>query len=99
MIENVMKEINWAIDCINYFVDPTIIKPDDVDFSHDDKNIIDNVTNTINNWNTLCEHSVTIDPNIQFITQTNTQLHNKTSVLINTSNILKMKLNSYLKHK
>jgi hypothetical protein len=53
VIENIMKEINCAVDCINYFVDPTISKPDDVDLTSDDKDIIHAATTTINNWNSL----------------------------------------------
>jgi len=99
VIENIMKEINCAIDCINYFVDPTISKPDDVDLTSDDKDIIHAATTTINNWNSLCEHGVSIElsnnPDIIFINQTNLNLHNKTNILKNASNMLKTKLDTF----
>ena len=99
VIENIMKEINCAVDCINYFVDPTISKPDDVDLTSDDKDIIHAATTTINNWNSLCEHGVSIElsnnPDIIFINQTNLDLHNKTNILKNASNMLKTKLDTF----
>jgi hypothetical protein len=99
IIQNVMGEINCAIDCINYFVEPTEQKPQDVDLSEDEKSIINKATITINNWNVLCEHGVTIaladDPNIQYIKDANDKLKQKTTILKNATTTLRNKLNNF----
>lgn len=100
IIENVMDEVNCAINYINHFVEPTEDKPINADLSEAEKNIIDKATITINNWNDISQHGVTIalnnDPNIKFIKNSNDQLKIKTSILKNASSKLRIKLNNIL---
>ena len=100
IIENVMDEVNCAINYINHFVEPTENKPTGADLSETEKNIIDKATITINNWNDISQHGVTIalnnDPNIRFIKNSNDQLKIKTSILKNASSKLRIKLNNIM---
>ena len=60
LLTNTMKEINCAIDHITYFVSPGSNVLEDALLSLYDKNIINNATATINNWNNLCDQGVSI---------------------------------------
>lgn len=95
-----MDEVNCAINYINHFVEPTENKPTGADLSETEKNIIDKATITINNWNDISQHGVTIalnnDPNIRFIKNSNDQLKIKTSILKNASSKLRIKLNNIM---
>jgi hypothetical protein len=98
IIEGVMGELNCAMNYMNNFVNPSDNLPN-AQLSQDDKNIIITAVNTIDNWNVLCEHGVSIalsdDTNIQYIKQVNTDIKNKALKLTNITNLLKSKLNVY----
>jgi hypothetical protein len=96
LLQNVMTEVNCAMNYINYFVSPTDTCLPAATLSHTDQNILTTAVSTINNWNTLCEHGVSIamtnDIDIKNIAQTNSDLSTKTSAIVNATNLLKAKL-------
>ena len=98
VIEGVMDELNCAMNYMNNFVNPSDNLPD-AQLSQDDKNIIITAVNTIDNWNILCKHGVSIalsdDRDIQYIKQVNTDIKNKALNLTNITNLLKSKLTVY----
>ena len=93
-----MAEVNCALTYINNFVshDANAAPLHDSVLSAADKNIIDTAVSTIDNWNVLCNQGVSIamthNPDIQNITQVNTELKTKTSTLRTYTNVLKAKL-------
>ena len=70
-----------------------------VDLSTQEQQIISSAVNTIDNWNTLCDQGITIalnnNPDIQYISQMNNDLKNKTNILKNATNALKNKFAFY----
>ena len=96
IIQGVMSEVNCAMQYINYFVSPTDTSLVDAQLSSDEKNILAQSVATINNWNILCEHGVSIamsnNVDIQYIQNTNIELKQKTVTLKNTVSTLKNKL-------
>ena len=99
VIEGVMSEVNCAMQYINYFVSPTDTGLVDAQLSAAEKNIITQSVATIENWNTLCEHGVSIamanNPDVQYIQTANTQLKQTTVTLKNTVATLKSKLAAF----
>jgi len=99
IIEGVMAEVNCAMQYIGHFVDASFAAPSDAELSTAEKNIIHKAVETIDNWNLLCEHgiSVALDNNtdIQFITQSSTELKNTSNVLKTATTNLKNKLAQY----
>ena len=101
VISNVMDELNCAMKYINNFVDPTLnpTVPIGADLSDAEKNIIKKAVSTIDNWNLLADHGVSIamsaDTDIQYINNANIEIKNKTSILKSTTNKLKSKLALY----
>jgi len=98
VLKEVMTEINCAIDCINYFVNPTTENvPDDVLLNISEKQMIDTAVSTINQWNVLCDQGITIAMNnnvdIQNINKLNNTLQCKTSSINNAISILTNKFN------
>jgi hypothetical protein len=98
VLENVMSELNCAINYINYFVDPTSFGNNlpDAKLSDAERNAIDKAVVTIENWNILAEQGVSIamsnNPDIQYINQANNDIKSKTTILRNVTNTLKTKL-------
>ena len=94
VLEDVMGEINCAMNYISNFVTPNPNLPK-AQLSNTDKNIISNAVNTIDNWNSLCEHGVSIalhdDTDIKYIKDANIELKNKTNQLRDVTNKLKAK--------
>lgn len=99
VIKGVMDEVNCAMQYINYFVDPTDASLNNAQLSAVDKNILVQSVATINNWNTLCEHGVSVamsnNVDIQYIQGVNLQMKQKTVTLKNTISTLKSKLAAY----
>ena len=99
VIKGVMDEVNCAMQYINYFVSPTDVSLNDAQLSFDEKNILTQSVATINSWNTLCEHGVSIamsnNADVQYIQGVNSQLKQKTITLKNTVSALKTKLASF----
>lgn len=98
IIEDVIGELNCAMNYMNNFVNPSENLPQ-AQLSQEDKNIITSAVNTIDNWNVLCEHGVSIalaeNSDIQYINQVNTEIKNKALNLTNITNLLKSKLHIY----
>ena len=97
VLEGVMDEINCAMNYINNFVnpDPTLVN---ANLSDKDKNIITKAVNTIENWNDLCDHGVSIaldnNTDIKYIKTANTDLLNKTNKLKDVTSKLRAKLSN-----
>ena len=91
-IQNVMSEVNCAMNYINYFVNPVGPAPVDANLSASDRNIITQAVLAIDNWSTLCDMGVTIamknDPDVIYISTASSQLKSKASVLTSNTAIL-----------
>jgi hypothetical protein len=100
ILGNVMDEINCAMNYITNFANPSDTPPIDSQLSNEEKNIISKAIETIDNWNVVCEHGVTIAMNnnndIQAIKDYNNSLKNSSSVLKNSITNLRAKLNGYM---
>lgn len=99
VLQGVMSEVNCAMNYMTYFVNPADTSLTAAKLSDNDKSVINNAVQTINNWNVLCEQGVTLtmanDVNIQGIASTNNQLKAKTNVLQSIKSTLQAKLASY----
>lgn len=99
VIKGVMDEVNCAMQYINYFVSPTDASLNNAQLSVVDKNILTQSVATINNWNSLCEHGVSIamanNTDVKYIQNINSQLKQKTVTLKQSVSTLKSKLALY----
>lgn len=99
VLQDVMDEVNCAMQYINYFVSPTDASLNGAQLSAVEKNIIAKSIDTIDSWNVLCEQGVSIamasDPDVQYIQQASSQLKNTTFNLKTITNTLKNKLASF----
>ena len=99
IIEGVMGEINCAMKYISHFVDASFNAPADAELSSEEKNIIDKAVETIDNWNLLCEHGISValenNTDIQYISNASEQLKTTSTVLKNATTNLKNKLANY----
>ena len=99
VVQDVMDEVNCAMEYIQYFVDPTS-KPalTSAQLSSTEKNIITKAVATIDSWNVLCDQGISIamanDPDVKFIQQSSTELKTTTRTLVSLTNNLKSKLAS-----
>jgi hypothetical protein len=99
VVQDVMDEVNCAMEYIQYFVDPTS-KPAlaSAQLSSTEKNIITKAVATIDSWNVLCDQGISIamanDPDVKFIQQSSTELKTTTRTLVSLTNNLKSKLAS-----
>lgn len=99
IVQDVMDDVNCAMEYIQYFVDPAS-KPSltSAQLSSTEKNIITNAVATIDSWNILCDQGISIamanDPDVQFIQQSSTELKTTTRTLVSLTNNLKSKLAS-----
>lgn len=99
VVQDVMDEVNCAMEYIQYFVDPTS-KPAlaSAQLSSTEKNIITKAVATIDSWNILCDQGISIamanDPDVQFIQQSSAELKTTTRTLVSLTNNLKSKLAS-----
>ena len=98
VIEGVMSELNCAMQYINHFVAPTG-NLHDADLSAAEKNIIAKSVDTIDNWNNLCEHGVSIamsdNVDIQYIQHASIALKQTTVNLKSAATTLKAKLAAF----
>ena len=100
ILNNVMSEVNCAMNYITNFVEVT--NPDLYDYklSPIEQNIISKAVDTIENWNVLCQEGVSITMNtnsaIVSINNNNQLLKNKTIQLKSLASTLKNKLNGYM---
>lgn len=102
ILSNVMTEINCAVDCINYFVNPTEDVPCGASLNESERQMIDTAVSTINQWNSLCQQGVTIAMNnnsdVKNISHINNTLKSKTASLTNAMAILNTTFNSMKLH-
>lgn len=100
VLNNVMDEINCAMNYINNFVSPSEEILIHSELSTEEKNIISKAVDTIENWNVVCEHGITIAMNnnedLKSIKQNNDSLKNSATILRNATTNLRNKLNSYM---
>lgn len=103
VIENVMDEIDCAMKYIQNFVEPSdpLSPLPDSQLSADEQNIISKAVDTINNWNTICDHGVTIamsnNPDVQYIRNASNTLKQNAFNLKKTTQNLKNKLKYYMR--
>ena len=94
VLTGVMDELNCAMNYIGNFVTPVDNLPN-AQLSNEDKYIISKAITTIDNWGVLCEHGVTIalsnSSDIQYLTQANNELKQKTNNLRNLTSTLRTK--------
>jgi hypothetical protein len=95
-----MDEVNCAMNYINNFVTPDA-NLSKAQLSDNDKNIINKAVNTIDNWNELCKHGVSIaladSSDLKYIKDANTELKDKTNKLKDVTSKLREKfLNLHL---
>jgi hypothetical protein len=78
---------------------PVPSAPSDAELSAEEKNIIDKAVETIDKWNLLCEHGISValenNTDIQYISQASDDLKNKSNVLKTATVNLKNKLAQY----
>ena len=98
-MENVVGEMNCAMKYINYFVLPGETSLASAELSLEEKNIINKAVDTIDSWNIICNHGVSIamanNADIQYIQTTSSQLKQTTVTLKKSIDDLRIKLNSY----
>jgi hypothetical protein len=97
IIEDVMDEVNCAMQYINYFVDPSSNPTlGNASLDANEKNIIAKSVDTINNWNTLCEYGVSIamssNVDVQNIQHASSQLKSSSVALRNAASTLRSKI-------
>jgi hypothetical protein len=99
ILQSVMTEINCAVDCINYFANPTSDIPTGAELEKNERDIIDAAVNSIKQWNILCEQGVTIamsnNPDVQNITRMNSAIKTKTSSISHATAVLSTKFSSF----
>jgi len=99
IVEGVIGEVNCAMKYIGHFVDASFSAPADAELSAEEKNIINKAVQTIDNWNLLCEHGISVtlenNPDIQYIAHASEQLKTTSSVLKTATTTLKNKLAQY----
>jgi hypothetical protein len=99
LLEQVVGQVNCAMNYINHFVDSSQPASAAADLSPEEKDIINQAVNTIDNWNVLCEQGVSIamssNPDIQYMTTASNQFKTTAQTLKNTTNLLKIKLANY----
>ena len=103
-IEDVMNEVNCAMNYVNYFVSPedaslNSLQLTNAQLSPAEKNIISKSVETIDNWNNLCQYGVSIamsnDVDIQYIQNASNQLKQTTISVKNNCSVLRTKLANY----
>jgi hypothetical protein len=100
VLEGVMDEIRCAMRYIGHFVSPDLSAvPVDANLSVQEKNIISEAVSTIDNWNVICEHGISIamenNPDVVYITQASNELKQTTNDLKRATSILRNKFATF----
>jgi hypothetical protein len=99
VVEEVMTEVNCAMNYISHFVNPVTPKPYGSDLSLVEKNIIDKAVDTIENWSVLCDQGVSLamnnSPDVVYIKSANQELKAKSDVMKANISSLRTKLFTY----
>ena len=100
ILNDVMDEINCAMNYITNFVNPVSPNLVNAELSVEEKNIISKAVDTIDNWNLVCEHGITIAMNnnddLNSIKRNNESLKTSANVLKTATSSLRSKLNAYM---
>ena len=98
VVEDVMGDLNCAMNYVNYFVNPTDTTLVKAKLSDADQNVINTAVSTINNWNILCEQGVSIsmnnNPDITYLKNANDSLKAKALTMQGVTSLLRSKLAS-----
>ena len=98
IINEVSDEVDCAMQYINNFVTPNS-NLQNAELSSADKLIIHKATTTINSWNSIVEHGVSVtmaeNQNMKYIKQQNTNYIERASLLRTTTTNLRNKFNFY----
>jgi hypothetical protein len=99
IVQDVVSNLNCAMDYVNYFVNPTVPIPEQAALSATEKTIISAATSTIENWRLLCEQDLTIsmanNPDVVAMKQFNQQLSLKSAQVRNNVLSLRAKLSQF----
>lgn len=99
VVEDVMSEINCAMNYISHFVNPAEPAPTGSDLSAVEKNVIEKAVDTIENWSILCDQGVSVamnnSPDIVFIKNANAELKSKSNLMKSNISSLRTKLSAY----
>lgn len=100
VLGDVMVEINCAMNYITHFVSPNEQTLELSELSSEEKNIIAKAVDTIDNWNTVCEHGISVAMNnnedVKAIESYNNNIKISANILRRATNNLRTKLNSYM---
>lgn len=100
VLSDVMDEINCAMNYITHFVSPTEQTLPLSELSSEEKNIIAKAVDTIDNWNTVCEHGISVAMNnnddVKAIENYNNDIKISANILRRATSNLRTKLNSYM---
>ena len=100
VLSDVMDEINCAMNYITHFVSPTEQTLPLAELSSEEKNIIAKAVDTIDNWNTVCEHGISVAMNnnddVKAIENYNNNIKISANILRRATSNLRTKLNSYM---
>lgn len=101
VLGDVMDEINCAMNYITHFVSPSANQTlSKAELSAEEKNIIEKAVDTIENWNNVCEHgiSVAMDNNVDVkaIQSYNQSIKNSANILRTATSGLRSKLNAFM---
>ena len=95
-----MGEINCAMNYITYFVSPTDEALSYSELSTEEKNIIAKAVDTIDNWNNVCEHGISVAMNnnddVKAIESYNQNIKISANILRRATSNLRNKLNTYM---
>jgi hypothetical protein len=100
VLNDVMGEINCAMNYITNFVSPSSELLQNSELSPEEKNIIAKAVDTIDNWNSVCEHGISVAMNnnddVKAIESYNESIKVSANILRRATNNLRSKLNTYM---
>jgi hypothetical protein len=100
VLSDVMGEINCAMNYITHFVSPTDQSMPQAELSAEEKNIIEKAVDTIENWNTVCEHGISVAMNnnedVKAIQTYNQNIKISANILRRATSNLRSKLNTFM---
>jgi len=100
VLSDVMGEINCAMNYITHFVSPTDQALPLSELSAEEKNIIEKAVDTIESWNTVCEHGISVAMNnnedVKAIQNYNQNIKISANILRRATTNLRSKLNTFM---
>lgn len=99
VVQDVMSEINCAMNYISHFVNPVEQAPSGAELSAVERNVIEKAVDTIENWSVLCDQGVSVamsnSPDIMYMKAANQELKSKSNILKSNISSLRTKLTAY----